>query len=216
VIQSVRAPCCRCPCEKCKEADEPLPKKSDDFFDVGPKRRAIKPKPSAPLAEKQSGPVLSDVPTISGPVDTFLGSRGSKSRPRSFTMGDSKWEKIVAALNVMLATGDFSRAEVPHAVALFERFHTEVYGIPPADLTSKERALACSVARRLLEKQLGGDMEALLEFVGWTWKDQRQKMKWLESTGNVLNFRISWFAQFSLRTLTDWRVKNHRHASGGR
>jgi hypothetical protein len=191
-------------------------KRNDGFFEnEGPRPQCIVETEKPPVEKQQSGTKLADVPAETGPVDTFLGTRGTKPK-RSFTMGDSKWEKIVAALNVMLATGDFSNAEVPHAVALFEKFHTEVYGIPPADLASKERALACSVARRLLEKQLGGDMEALLEFIGWTWKDQRQKVKWLEASGNVLNFRISWYAQFSLRTLTDWRVKNHRQASGGR
>lgn len=165
--------------------------------------------------EKKSGTKLVDVPVETGPVDTFLGNRGQKKR-KSFTMGDAKWAKVVAETKEMLASGDFSAAEPPHAVALFEQFHTEVYGVAPADLGSKERAYACAAARRLLDAQFGGDVDALLEFVAWTWKDQRQKMKWVEASGNVLNFRISWYVQFSMRQVTDWRVKNHRRAVGGR
>ena len=63
----------------------------------------------------------------------------------------------------------------------------------------------------MLENEFGKDMRAFIEFIRWTWKDERRKeTKRIRNPGED-TFRIGWRYQFkSMKLLTDYRVESAR------
>ncbi len=115
----------------------------------------------------------------------------------------------------MRQSGDFGKATGRHMVALYVECHVAVYGVEPVEITDGLTWHgAVASAQRMLDKDFGGDVEAMLDFVRWLWARERRIEKRRRSDGDTTGRRIGWRLMFCVRSvLTDYRVACER--SGG-
>jgi hypothetical protein len=147
-------------------------------------------------------------------VEKFLGPKKApkkKSAPRG--MSDKAFAKVIDEATEFLAKGTWEKAEPKHFVAIYADLHFKVYGAPPGELGSRERAYAATMAKKMLDSEFGGDRIAMSKFVAWTWTREKETEQWRRRTGNP-GRRIDWRLQFGGRLLTDFRVDENRRKRG--
>lgn len=111
----------------------------------------------------------------------------------------------MAEVTAMRESKDWKGAKGKHLVALYVWLHTEIYGVEPAELLTKELYMqCCRAADLLLKNDFGGEMDRAVAFLSWTWARERSK----EKAGKQGTFRVGWRYQFASKALlTDYRVE---------
>jgi len=152
-------------------------------------------------------------------VDPKVLSRLSAAAKLAETVGIGKkrkqsrrpaW-KVEDEVQRRLAAGDWEGAGVRVLVALYVLCHLQVYGVRPAELDcngtagKKARIGAESSARRVLDKEFGGDPSKMVAFMHWAWKGEQRREAYAKDKGYERR-RMSWRVQFSAELLTDYRV----------
>lgn len=130
-------------------------------------------------------------------------------RKRSLTAkSPRRFDAAVVAAKECIADanrGTFDALNVkPEAlVGLFIVFHTDVYGVEPAELlVARDFLGAVSAVRRLIRDEFDGRADVAMEFVRWTWMCEKRKFK-----VRTTEWRIGWRHQFcNLTLVTDYRI----------
>jgi hypothetical protein len=102
----------------------------------------------------------------------------------------------------MIDSREWKAARPRHLVALYVRMHEHVYRTGPSELRGKTWTAACLMAARLLERELGGDVERMVDFIAWAWKREKRA----HARGGDDRRRMGWRLQFSPSLVTDYRV----------
>lgn len=131
-------------------------------------------------------------------------------RPKTQTISDSAFEKATREMSRMAASTDWSSATARHLVALYAFLHEKVYGVAPAELTSRERFFAAGAANRMLATHFDGDQGAMVAFVRWTWMRELKTEAWRRSNNRTEGRRIGWRLQFNGSLVTDYHVEQKR------
>lgn len=157
-------------------------------------------------------PPKSEEEKIRADVVAFVGKPPKKRKAAG--VSDRKFVKDLDAVADFLERGTWEGAEGKHFVALYADLHFRVYGIAPADLGSKERTYAATQARRMIEKDFGGDLAEMARFVAWTWSREKGREQWRRENGRESASRIDWRLQFGPRLLVDFRLSEARRKTG--
>ncbi len=91
-------------------------------------------------------------------------------------------------------------------VGLFAAMHNDVYRIDITDELAPDWAPAVSSARRLLEKNLAGNVNEAVNVIRWSWSREKRRV----DSGEELDWRMGWRYQFSLKLLNNYRLARHR------
>jgi hypothetical protein len=113
-------------------------------------------------------------------------------------------EEIAKQAEEMRALKDFSRAGPRHLVALWGWLHEQTYGVAPS-LTSREWVTAGYAAGTLLARDFGGKVEAMVDFMRWTWAEERRSVKWKRENARPVT-PLGWRWQFSSKAVVKWRA----------
>jgi hypothetical protein len=124
-------------------------------------------------------------------------------------------EKSRKELAGMMLAGDYSKATATHLVALYEWCHEQIYGVRPAELSTRAAWKQVSfAASKLMKEQFKGDAVAVIDFIRWTWRREKGREDARRAGRNAHIGRVGWRLQFAMRYLvTDYRVETVR--SGG-
>lgn len=107
--------------------------------------------------------------------------------------------------------GDFSSAQVKHAVALHAFLHHAVTGVEDAELEGEAFLGACSAAGKLCRDAFVDQVPDLVEYVRWAWARERRREAKRRSEQDQDGRRLGWRLLFGGRgLLTDYRVAQHR------
>jgi hypothetical protein len=163
------------------------------------------------LFKGEAGSEVKDRPSEARRTNRFLQSgkerkERSKARPRSKTIPDGEWARLLSGADSRIDSGEWSDASAKDLVALSAIMHSDVYGIESADLTPEMRLVASFQAGRLLEKDFSGDAGAFADFVRWTWQREVGRIEWRKKNNQASTFRLTWRLQFGPAILTDYRV----------
>jgi hypothetical protein len=136
-------------------------------------------------------------------------------RSRGRGMSSESMARASREMSRMVASGDWTGAVGKHFVALLAFLHLRIYGIECADLGPTERMHASGAATRMLEREFGGDANAMAEFVRWCWQREQRTEKWRRENRRS-GRRLSWRLQFGGQLLTDFRIDRARTRVGSR
>jgi hypothetical protein len=131
-----------------------------------------------------------------------------RQQPRRRTVrgiGDSAWAAVTEEVAESLREDDFSLLQPRHWVALYELMHVRVYGVAPAELVPKTRTLAAAAAKRLLDREFGGDRKQMAAYARWAWNRERGRHEWRVREGKPPT-RMGWGLFFGGALVTDWRL----------
>lgn len=111
----------------------------------------------------------------------------------------------------------FDAARPLHMVALYEWCHEQVYGVRPAELSTKATwRAAMFAAGRLMQDEFRGSPVALVDFIRWTWVREKQREKQRRHDPACAMGRIGWRLQFVTKHLvTDYRISIAREGARG-
>jgi hypothetical protein len=127
----------------------------------------------------------------------------------------AKVEKMIAEMNEMRTSNDWSEARPAHLVALYAWAHAQVYGVPASELVGLNWLAAASASAKLVRDEFGDDPSVAVEFMRWTWKREKSREQWRRDNGKD-GGRLTWRAQFQQRyVLTDYRIDQARKARRG-
>jgi hypothetical protein len=127
-----------------------------------------------------------------------------KKAKKQTSFSRARTEEITRQTEEMRASKDFSRAGPRHLVALWAWLHEQTYGVAPS-LHGREWVTASFAAGTVLKKDFAGDVDALLEFVRWTWAEERRSVKWKRENGRPVT-PLGWRWQFSSKAVVKWRA----------
>ncbi len=132
----------------------------------------------------------------------FVGVGKKKSPPR-FNQDKARKE-----LREMLTEGEFTQAKSLHFVALYEWAHEQVYGVLPAEFSTKTTwKSAMFAASKLLKDEFAGDPTKMVDYIRWTWKREKSREVARRQGKNPNIGRLGWRLQFVTRHLvTDYRI----------
>lgn len=101
-------------------------------------------------------------------------------------------------------SGNWNAASPHHLVSLVASCHEEVYGVVDFELEApKTFGLAAILAKNLLSKRFNGNVQAMVEFIRWTWKREKAREQWRienQKEGKRISFRL----QFSDSLFSDF------------
>lgn len=142
-------------------------------------------------------------------LEAFAGVGKPKRKP---SIDPERYRK---ELRGMLAEDTLAKATPAHLVALYEYAHENVYGVRPAELSTRAVwRTAMFSAARLLREEFNGEASLCVDFIRWTWKREKAREHARRKGTNASIGRIGWRLQFVTRHLvTDYRVDVAR--SGG-
>lgn len=132
--------------------------------------------------------------------------------PRVRRLENAAMDRAMEDVVRFTAEQDWSQAKGRHWVALFAKFHREVYGVEPADLTPKARMDAAVMAAALVRRHFK-EPDEMAEFVWWCWQRERGREKWRRENGRA-GGSITWRLQFNGALVTDFRIDRARKAKG--
>jgi hypothetical protein len=167
----------------------------------------------APVSEVQSPKVLEPVVAVRSPKVLELfpteGRPVSKAKTRRVSASARGWERVKLEALEMKKLGGWEMADPLHFLALYAIQHLIVYRVVPSEIDASPttRAKACCVVRNLLANALGGDGTEMSEFIKWTWKREEVRGRQIPD----YKYRVSWWAQFSLKFVDDWRREKMRN-----
>jgi hypothetical protein len=152
---------------------------------------------------------LDDREPVRGGVD--IEALVGKPRERKGGMTKRQREKYRAEIEDRIARGVWRNISPTGLVALYERFHEHVYGVPAAEVDTPRAFLqAARVAGTMLKREFGGDGARAVEFMFWVWKRETERETWRRENHRD-GGRIGWRLQFSGALLTDFRIARARH-----
>lgn len=142
-------------------------------------------------------------------VDAFV--RGEPNRRRSAGSPKATLGRARDELDGLSKQG-WARAMPRHFVALYARLHEDVYGVFPAEVEAPRDFMgACSAAGKLLRDEFGGKSEALIDFMRWAWRRERDFERRRKASDSESGRRVTWQLQFASRhLLTDYRISMSR------
>ena len=136
-----------------------------------------------------------------------------KPRPERHTRGGTS--RAREQMREMAAKADWSGATGSHFVALYEWLHATVYEVEASELSVvKEWTQAAAAASRMLHDYFADDTAAMVNFLRWTWKKERETEAWRRDNGRP-GRRIGWRLQFGHALVTDYRLDSRRRSSAG-
>jgi hypothetical protein len=135
-------------------------------------------------------------------------ARKKKTKRVTKTIADGRFRILCDCVLHMMNTGDWSAATGADFVAAYHVLHCKVYGLP-SDMNSRDRKKAQFVAARMIKENFDGDPGEMAAFLRWTWHREADRERWRRENHRE-GSRITWYAQFSSRLLTDYKVNNVR------
>lgn len=132
----------------------------------------------------------------------LVASLPKKRKPTALTK--ARIEELQRQCEEMRAAKDFSGAGPRHMVALWFWCHEQTYAIAPA-MTSREWTTASFAAGTLLKTHFAGEVESLVDFLRWTWAEEKRNAKWRREHG-VAIVPLGWRLQFSAKQVVKWRA----------
>lgn len=148
-------------------------------------------------------------------LSSFLGeSKPKPKKKRAFTVSRSKFVVVLEEMTALMEQGRIAEAKGKHFVALYADLHYRVYGVEALELDSKARAVAGTMAQRMIDRDFDGSAEAMAEFVQWTWTRENRSEQWRREHPDSGGRRMTWRSQFSTWLLSDFKVAQARKKSG--
>ena len=132
------------------------------------------------------------------------------SRRCAYRFSRPQIQKARVQMEARVFSNDWADAPPATLVALYEWLHREVYGVDAAELDGRAWAFALSAAKRMIEREFGGDIAEAVDFVKWSWKREGQREKFRRES-NRDGLRIGWRLLFqSGYLITDYRIAKAR------
>jgi hypothetical protein len=136
----------------------------------------------------------------------------SMERKRKFAASRTQVSAARGEMERRTSSGDWDGASPAAFVALYEWLHRCVYGVDAGDLDPRGWAFATSSARRMVEKDFGGDAAEAVAFMKWVWKREDGREKWRRENGRD-GQTIGWRQLFGAGYLrTDYRISKARRS----
>lgn len=147
-------------------------------------------------------------------LERFAGVDGAKRKRRTQHLDLKKARSEIAD---MRGRQSFESARPVHMVALYEWCHEQVYGVSPAELSTKATwRAAMFAASRLMKDEFRDDPIAFVDFIRWTWVREKQRERQRRADPACATGRIGWRLQFVTKHLvTDYRISIAREGARG-
>lgn len=131
-----------------------------------------------------------------------LGEFAAKPIRQKKLYGEEKWR---AEMEAYAESGEWEGATGGHLVALYDKFHSTVYGVA-SDLDRKGWMYATSAADRMVLRDFEASPANAVRFMRWLWKEEARREEWRRENHRD-GRRIGWRLQFCFGTLiADYRV----------
>jgi ribosomal protein L32E len=89
-----------------------------------------------------------------------------------------------------------------------------VYGIETQEVTViKEKKIALTQCRRLLNQRFENKPEEMIEFIRWFWKREKSREDWRKINKPDSTFRADWRIVFSGKTVSDYELFKARSSN---
>lgn len=150
-------------------------------------------------------PVAARSVFMAGVARRIEGKVEGKKKPRSKGMSDRAWDRATGEAHECMRTGDWSLAEPRHFAALYALLHERVYGVEVAELTPVGRVRCAGLARKLLEREFGGDKAEMVGWAKWAWQREKGRHEWRLREGKEPS-RLGWAFFWGGVLVTDWRL----------
>jgi hypothetical protein len=136
--------------------------------------------------------------------------RIDRRRKRGFRVSQKTIAIVLEDSARRAQSGDWAGATGLHLVGLYAHLHAGVYGVHATELDAQGWAFAAAAAKRMTDRQFGGEIERAVEFLRWVWRREEDREKWRRSNGRE-GGRIGWRLQFCASGLVDdYRVDQAR------
>ncbi len=127
--------------------------------------------------------------------------RASRAKKEVIALFDA----TIVETDLMYDSGDWTDAEPRHLVSLFGKMHAKVYGLAFTELDENGWYQAVAMAKRFVEAEFSGEMDAALDFYQWLWTEETRKHTWKIQNFKPLT-RLSVYATFGKKYITDYRL----------
>ena len=142
-----------------------------------------------------------------GATEAADGSLKAKVKKKpTRTIGAAQFVRAEHDVEEMIRSGDWSRTQPRHLVALYAIMHERIYGVEPAELGPRDCYNAAIRAAALVKREFAGDCVAAVEYMRWAWDREEGRVIWREKNGREPS-RISVWLMFSGQMLSDMRVE---------
>lgn len=137
-------------------------------------------------------------------LEAFVGDDKPRRKPR-VDLAQKREEIDRLMRSDPKGKGEAWRAAKPSTfVALYARWHEQLYRVAPGELRGRALAAATVQAARVLRDEFDGDGRRLFRFVAWAFARERSRQSWRRGADSG---RLTWQRLFaSPGTVTDFRV----------